>query len=105
MNITTETAAKTEELKYKPHTRLTAAFFVNSVVFDGEKQSVSVGLTVDSIQPARLEGDGQAVAVAANQRADGLLLKRKVHNLNTHARVVSQTFVPFANVRSLQYGD
>lgn len=99
-----EAQAKPKE-EFKPQTKLVAAFFVDSVPFGGEQASASIGRNVDSIVPARLEKDGSAVPVEPNQRADGILLRRKHRDLNTHQRVVLQAFVPFANVRSLQYGE
>lgn len=97
--------AKPKEPPYKPQTRLVAAYFVNSVLFSGEQMSVSLGRNADSITPGRLEGDGSVVAVGANQRADGLVIKMKRSNLNTRERYVAQAFVPFANVRSVEYGE
>lgn len=100
-----EAPLKAKEPDYKAHSKLVAVFFVDSVPFGGEQTSASIGRNVDSIWPARLEKDGAAVTVEPNQRADGILLRRKHHDLNTHQRVVLQAFVPWSNVRSLQYGE
>ena len=103
--VQVESAAKPKEPEYKPQTKVSAAFFVDSVPFGGECMGVSIGRNVDSIAPARLEGDGTIKTVEANQRADGIVIRRKHSDLNTHARVVMQTFVPWSNVRSISYGE
>jgi hypothetical protein len=90
--------------EYKQQSKLVAAFFVNSVYFAGEQQSVTLGRNTDSIAPAKLLPDGSAVAIDVNQRADGLLLTKKTHNLSTHAKVVVRCFVPFSNIKCLEYG-
>lgn len=103
--IAVEQNGKAKEPEFKPLTRLNTAYFVDSVSFGGDVLSVSIGRNVDVIAPARLERDGTIVFVEANQRADGILLRRRHHDLNTHARVMQQTFVPWANIRSLAYGE
>ena len=107
MNVATqnEAASKQKEPEYKPQTKIAAAFFVDSVPFGGECMGVSIGRNVDSIAPVRLEGDGTIKTVEANQRADGIVIRRKHSDLNTHARVVMQTFIPWSNVRSISYGE
>lgn len=80
-----------------------AAHFVNSVPFIDERQSCSIGLNCDSILPARLEVDGSAVVIDKGQRADGLVIRRKFHNRGLNTRSIAQVFVPWANIRGVQY--
>lgn len=91
--------------EFKPLTKLVAVFFVESVYFNGEQSSAAVGRNTDSIAPARLLPDGSAVAIDTNQRADGLVLTKKTHNLATHEKHIKRCFVPFANIRCLEYGE
>ena len=91
--------------EYKPQTKLVSCTFVNSVAFGGESQSVQVGRNVDSITPARMEGDGVPVGVDKGQRADGVLLRMKRHDRVTGRKYVAMDFVPWSNIRSLSYGD
>ena len=103
--VETGSAAKAKEPDYRAQTKLTGAYFVESISFGGETTSANVGRNADSIAAARLEADGSAVAVGPNQRADGLLLRRRHRNTASNERLVLQCFVPFANVRCLAYGD
>ena len=96
-------AAAPEE--YKPHTRLVSVTFVNSVAFGGESQSAQIGRNVDSIIPVRMEGDGSPVQVDKGQRADGILLRAKRHDRVTGRKFEARDFVPWANIRSLSYGE
>lgn len=98
-----EAQPKDKQPEYKPQTKLCAAYFVDSVPIEGEQTSVSIGRNCDGLYPARLEGDGSVLVVDKNQRADGLLIRRKVRNLATHERWLVQVFVPWSNVRALQY--
>ncbi len=96
---------KPKEPDFKSHQRLIAASFVNSIPFAGETSGVQIPRNCDSIVPARLDCDGSAIAIDKGQRADGLLVRRKVHDRTTNTRYVDQVFVPFANVRGLQFGE
>lgn len=81
--------------------RLVAAHFVNSVSLSNERTSVAVGVTCLSIQPAAMQPDGDVVATDKGQRSDGLLVREKgLHNSPTR-----RVFVPWSNVRFLQYGE
>lgn len=84
-------------------TKLATAHFVNAAAFDGVNQSVSVPRNADSIVPARLEPDGTAVAISSGQRADGIVIRRKVTVRSNNTKLVVQSFVPWANISSLQY--
>lgn len=88
--------------------RLETVTFVNSVAFAGESTSCRIardangvyGTTgvVDAILPARLEADGTPTAIDKGQLATGVLLRKKRNN------EIRQAFVPFSNVKELQYG-
>ncbi len=102
---------ETKTAEPKPQTRLIAVSFVHSVSFAGESMSVRIqseagprgqANIVDGICPARLEADGSPVAIDKGQLATGVLLRKK--SLNGGAQV-RQSFVPFANVKELQYGE
>ena len=69
------------------------------------RSSVQIGRNVDSIIPARMEGDGSAVGIDKGQRADGIVIRMRRHDRVTGKRYVSQEFVPWANIRSLTYGE
>lgn len=83
--------------------KLVSAVFVESVAFGGESQSVQIGRNVDSITPARLEGDGSPVAIDKGQRADGVLLVARRHDRVANAFRTETAFVPWSNVRTLGY--
>ncbi len=102
--MSTAEQLKPPEPQFKPLTKLVAAYFVESVPFGGETHSVNVGRNADSIAPARLEKDGAAMPVESGQRADGIVLRRKSHNRASNERVVLQAFVPWSNIRALEYG-
>lgn len=97
-------AQNAKEPEYKPSTKLLAAHFVESVPFVTEASSVSVGRNADSILPARLEKDGTVATVEAGQRSDGIVVRKKHVNLATQDRRVMQVFIPWANVKALEYG-
>jgi hypothetical protein len=105
MSTATQTDAKPAEPVYKPRQRLTSAAFVQSAPFGDERMSCQVGLNCDSIIPARLEPDGSCVPISSGQRADGILVRRKKHDLQTQKRFVDQCFIPWSNVRGLSYGE
>jgi hypothetical protein len=52
-----------------------------------------------------MEADGSAVGIDKGQRADGIVVKMRRHDRVTGKRYVSQEFIPWANVRSLTYGE
>lgn len=90
----------------KPQTKLVSVAFVNSIPFNNEAMSAQVGQgKADSITPARMEADGTAVAIDKNQRADGLLIRQRRHDRVRNTYVVDQCFVPWSNVRGLQFGE
>lgn len=84
--------------------RVVAVAFVHSVPFANESSSVQVGRNCDTVWPARLKGDGTPARIEENQKADGLLIRRSVHNMNTNLKYTEQVFVAFANIRGIQYG-
>jgi hypothetical protein len=91
--------------KLPPQTRLISVSFLQSVHFLGESMSARLAsgfgfgggalAAVDSITPARLDFDGQAVPIEKGQRADGLLLMRKG----------AKCFVGMVNVGEIAYGE
>jgi hypothetical protein len=89
----------------KPQTKLVSVAFVDSIPFGNESMSVQIGRNCDSITPARMEADGSAVAIDKNQRADGLLIRQRRHDRVRNVFVVDQCFVPWSNIRGLQYGE
>lgn len=106
MNVQAEAKNAAPKSSVKFHERLAGASLVESVAFaGGEHSSVNAGRNCDSLIPARLEPDGTAVSISSGQRADGLLVRRKVQNLNTREFHVDQVFIPFANIRGLLYGE
>lgn len=66
-----------------------AAFFVNSVMLDEERLSVAVGKTCDGIEPGN----------------NGVFLTRVFSDRGRGAKVSRRIFVPWANVRTLQFED
>lgn len=107
--VSKETSAAPLKLNNIPN-RLTGAAFIESVRFGGGEVSsaylsLSAGMpgNVDSIIPARLDHDGSATPIANGERADGLLIVRKVHDANRHTDFWNVSFVPMTNVRSCSY--
>lgn len=102
--ITRDTPKPTAPLEVSIEcTKLVSAHFVNAVPFDGVVQSASVPRNADSIVPARLEPDGTAVAISSGQRADGILIRRRVTVRSNNTKLLAQSFVPWANISGLQY--
>jgi hypothetical protein len=91
--------------EFRPCTRLVSATFVHSVAFGGESQSVQIGRNVDSLVPGILSADGSAVGIEKGQRADGIILRQRYYDRVTGRRMIRQDFVPWANIRSLSYGE
>ncbi len=84
--------------------KIVAVAFVNSVPFANESSSVQVGRNCDSVKPARLRGDGTPAYLEDSHRADGLLIRRTIHSPQTNQKHTQQVFVPFANIRGIEYG-
>lgn len=118
MNVATASDTKPKAVSpaepvYAPCLNLSVVFFVNSVMLQGEIHSASItpkgasatSNAVDSIVPANVLPDGRCEPAAASERGHGLLLSKKVHNLNTGKRQVVRTFVPWHNVRSISYAE
>jgi hypothetical protein len=103
--------------EYKPHTKLTAVHFDRSVMFGSEMESASVwkpgslgaapSNSVDEIYPVCLDASGGVVNPneKSARQTDGIVLRKRVHDLTTRQRVIKQTFVPWSNVRSVSYGE
>lgn len=98
-------AGKSAEPKYATQTRLGVLYFHGSVMFGTEMSSAAVGNngsnTVDSIVPGRLADDG--TIVLGSEGAQGLVLRKKRHDLATGKRMLAQTLVPWANIKSIGY--
>ncbi len=103
----TEAPAKPKQPEYTPHARLSVVYFDGSVMFGSEMSSAAVGNTgsntVDSIVPGRLDEDGSIVL--GSQGATGLVLRKKRHDLATNKRIAMQTWVPWARIRNVGYGE
>ena len=99
-------AVKLEPKPVEPK-RIASVRFVDSVPFGGagEAMGVEVGTTAEFVVPARHEADGSPVTIAANQRADGLLLSRRYHDRVRNRATVERVFVPWSNVRGVKYGE
>lgn len=96
--------------QYTPHRKLSVVYFHGSVMFGSEMNSAAVsstgGNSVDSILPGVIQHDGTArVATAEDKHTDGLLMRKKRHELHTNKRVLAQTLVPWANIKSVGYGE
>lgn len=89
----------------KTHEKLIGLRLVNSTSFAGETESLTIGRNVDSIIPARMETDCRAVAIDKSQRADGFLVRRLVPAVSGREPHVAQTFICFANIREVQFGE
>lgn len=88
------------------HTRIVSAHFVETAYFDGtETASAAIGRNCSLIAPARIEADGSAIAIDKGQRADGLLLRGNAKTSAQGKRYQAQAFVPWANVKSVAYGE
>lgn len=82
--------------------KLLGATFVNVVSFDA-RGSVAIGSNgVESMEPARLEVNGDWVGIDKGQRADGIGIRRRVGQ--PRPRIV-RSFVPWANITDLSYGE
>ena len=90
-------------------TKLVGAHFVASIPFANESLHVATAggnPNADLIAPARLLADGTAQPISGNERSDGLLVRKAVHDrLNGGRPVVTQCFVPWSNVRGLVYAE
>lgn len=105
------------EQDHKPLTKLAAVYFNRSVMFQTEMESASVwkpgsqsaapSNSVDDILPALMDPMGGILLMneKTNRPTDGIVLRKRVHDLTTRQRVIKQTFVPWSNVRSVSYGE
>lgn len=105
------------ELDYKPMTKLAAVHFDRSVMFTSEMESASIwkpgssgaapSNSVDDIFPALVgpNGDISLASDKTSRPTDGIVLRKRIHDLNTGRRIIKQTFVPWANIRSISYGE
>lgn len=85
-----------------PEGRKLASVTFNKAVSFAANMSVAVGVTCLSIQPARLEADGDCVVIEKGQRADGVLIRQS----KGHPRPrVQRMFVPWSNIADLGYGE
>jgi len=84
--------------------RLIGATFSGSIPFGGEALAVQLGRNVEAILPAVLAPDGSATPIKDGQRADGVLLRQRTHDRLRGTWYTAQEFVPWANVKGLQYG-
>ncbi len=111
MNATPATDAKSSDAapKYAPQTKLSVVHFHGSVMFGTEMLSASVAKTggncVDLILPGIMLADGTLGAVPDGQRGDGLILRKKIHDLHNGSRKLAQTLVPWANIKSVGYSE
>lgn len=88
------------------HRKIASVFFRESVNFAHEEHnSLQVGKRVDIVQPARLQADGSPVAIKDNERADGLLLTKSMPGRDNKPPYVAQSFVPWASVKNVLYGE
>lgn len=84
--------------------RLQAVSFVETITLVDERSSVAVASHgVLSIQPAVMLPDGSWQACDKGQRSDGVAVRRK-RGTSGHEVIVS-AFVPWANVRSVSFGE
>ena len=74
--------------------RITGVVFVAPVQFAGVQDSIQIGRNADSITPCKIDADGSASPLKEGQRSDGMLIRFRK----------TQCFVPWANLRELQYG-
>jgi hypothetical protein len=104
------------EPEYKAQTRLSVVMFAGSIMFGTEMDSASVWVpgskgqapsnAVDSIELAWLNSRGEVISdYPQSDTPHGLVIRKRVHDLNTGRRVIRQTFVPWARVRSISYSD
>lgn len=108
---------KAKESQYVPQTKLAVVYFRESVTFGGEMQSASTPIrrpdgtfqrgsnTVDEILVAGLNPDGSAFLADGEQPPDGLMLRSRHHDLHNGKRIIRQVFVPWANIKSIGYGE
>ena len=79
---------------------------VHSTPFNGtEADSIRMGPGQCSrYYAARIEADGQAVAITTNQRADGLVFERDWHDRADSNKLKSErVFVAWSNIRCVVY--
>jgi len=91
-----------------PEQVLCGVHFTASAPWNNEAMSAHLGVdgqpgSADSILPARLDGKGRVVPITDNQRADGVVIRKRQHDRIRNRSYVSQVFVPWANVKGLQY--
>lgn len=97
--VATQPAVKPTE-----HSKLVAVTFVQPIQFGGVSTAVRVGITVDSVTPARLNPEGRPRPIVEDEVATGLLLRRQIRGPKGN-QVVTQSFVPMANVAEMLFGE
>lgn len=89
--------------------KLVGAHFVTSIPFANETLHVATAggnPNADLVVPARLQADGTPTPISGNERSDGLLVRKAVHDrLNGGRVLLVQCFVPWGNVRGLVYAE
>ena len=104
--MSAEVQKQPAETKPPPPTQpIKSLRLVNSAPFNGrEEESIRMGVGhCTRYWAARLEADGSAVPISANQRADGLLLECDRHNRVTNKAETERIFVAFSNIRCVVY--
>lgn len=98
---------KSAEPKWVPKTKLAVLYFHGSVMFGTELSSAAVGNAgsncVDEILPGRLADDGRVIL--GSEGAQGLVLRKRRHDLHNGKRWLDQTLVPWANIKTIGYGE
>lgn len=88
-------------------TKLVSVSFVTSTPWNNETTTATLGPTgnADIIVPCRLNAKAQPVPIKDGEAAMGLLIRRRQHDRIRNRYVVTQTVVPWGNVRGLGYAE
>lgn len=82
--------------------RISSVTFVAPTLHDA-RSAVSVdNKTCLSITPALLMPDGDCAPIKEGQRADGLMIRRRITQPKEH---VIRDFIPWANVANVRYAE
>ena len=96
-----------DDPKWAPKTKIFVAYFSGSVMFGTEMSSAAVGNNgsncVDSILPGRMADDGSLVT--GSDKAQGLVLRKKRHDLHSGKRSLDQCLVPWSNIKGIGYSE